>query len=84
MTPKSALSAHDFERIRSLDTCTVSTIPHEIVAEIPKVAAALIAEECELIELCRSPASSLRQLATRLQKMNPGRPPSTLEDSEDR
>jgi 4-hydroxy-4-methyl-2-oxoglutarate aldolase len=24
MTPKSALSAHDFERIRSLDTCTVS------------------------------------------------------------
>jgi len=71
MTPKSVLSAEDFERIRSLDTCTVSTIPHEIAAEIPKVDAALIAEERELIELCRSPGFSLKKLAARLRETNP-------------
>ena len=50
----------------------VHTIPHEIAAEIPKVAAALIAEERELIELCRSPGFSLKKLAARLRETNPG------------
>lgn len=49
----------------------VHTIPHGIASEIPKVAADLIAEERSLIELCRSPDFSLKELAARLRKTNP-------------
>ena len=48
----------------------VHTIPIEIAHEIPNVAADLLAEERALIDLCRSPHFSLRELAARLQKTN--------------
>jgi regulator of RNase E activity RraA len=49
----------------------VHTIPQGIASEIPKAAADLVAEEHALIELCRSPAFSLKELAARLGKANP-------------
>jgi 4-hydroxy-4-methyl-2-oxoglutarate aldolase len=49
----------------------VHTIPLGIASEIPKVAADLVAEEHALIQLCRSPGFSLKELAVRLQKTNP-------------
>src|SRR5579864_2728722 len=49
----------------------VHTIPQGIASEIPKAAADLVAEEHALIELCRSPAFSFKELAARLGKANP-------------
>jgi regulator of RNase E activity RraA len=48
----------------------VQTIPLEIAHEIPKIAARLLAEERDLIELCRSPAFTLAKLAAKLQQTN--------------
>jgi 4-hydroxy-4-methyl-2-oxoglutarate aldolase len=50
----------------------VHTIPLEIASEIPKVAAGLVAEERDLIELCRAPSFSLEKLAARLRQTNQG------------
>jgi len=49
----------------------VQSIPQEIAAEIPKVAAGLVVEERALIEVCRSAGFSLEKLADRLQKTSP-------------
>jgi 4-hydroxy-4-methyl-2-oxoglutarate aldolase len=46
----------------------VHTIPPGIAHEIPQVAAALLAEERALIELCRSPHFSLKKLASILRQ----------------
>ncbi len=48
----------------------VHTIPLEIASEIPKVAARLLAEEHELIELCRDPGFSLEKLAAKIRETN--------------
>jgi 4-hydroxy-4-methyl-2-oxoglutarate aldolase len=42
----------------------VQSIPHDIAAQIPKVAASLRAQEQEIITLCRSPEFSLQKLRT--------------------
>lgn len=46
----------------------VHTIPYLIAAEIPKAAAACVAEERALIELCRSPALTLDKLGAKLRQ----------------
>jgi len=48
----------------------VHSIPLEIAHEIPKVAARLLAEERDLIELCRDPGFSLARLAAKLGQTN--------------
>jgi 4-hydroxy-4-methyl-2-oxoglutarate aldolase len=48
----------------------VQTIPLEIASEIPQVAARLLAEEHELIELCRDPGFSLEKLAAKIRETN--------------
>jgi 4-hydroxy-4-methyl-2-oxoglutarate aldolase len=48
----------------------VHTIPLEIAHEIPKVAAALLAEERDLIEFCRAPGFSLEKLSAKLRQTN--------------
>lgn len=48
----------------------VHMIPLEIAKEIPEVAARLLAEESDLIELCRSADFSLEKLAARLLQTN--------------
>lgn len=48
----------------------VVSIPLSIAAELPAEAAKLLSEEHELVEFCRSPDFSLRELAERIQRMN--------------
>jgi 4-hydroxy-4-methyl-2-oxoglutarate aldolase len=48
----------------------VQTIPQDIAHEIPRVAAGLLADEHELIELCRSPGFSLEKLAAGIRRTN--------------
>lgn len=46
----------------------VISIPHEIAAEIPKVAAEIRAHERHIIDLCQSPSFSARELKEALQR----------------
>jgi regulator of RNase E activity RraA len=48
----------------------IVNIPLAIAAEVPGVAAKIQEEERELIQFCRSPQFSLRELSERIQKMN--------------
>jgi 4-hydroxy-4-methyl-2-oxoglutarate aldolase len=48
----------------------VVNVPLSIAAELPAEASRIVAEERELVEFCRSPHFSLRELAERIRKMN--------------
>ncbi len=48
----------------------VHTIPLEIAHEIPRVAAHVLAEERDLIELCRDPGFTIEKLAAKLRLTN--------------
>ncbi len=48
----------------------VHMIPLEIAHEIPKIAASLLAEERDLIELCRDPGFTVAKLAAKLRQTN--------------
>lgn len=48
----------------------VVNVPLSIATELPAEASKLLAEERELVEFCRSPHFSLRELAERVRKMN--------------
>ncbi len=51
----------------------VHTIPLSIAAEVPDMAAKLVAEERELIEFCRSPRFSIANLSDMLGRISPDR-----------
>jgi 4-hydroxy-4-methyl-2-oxoglutarate aldolase len=53
------------------DRHAVITIPQAIAAEIPEMASKVCQEERELIEFCRSPRFSLRDLSERMKGMSP-------------
>jgi regulator of RNase E activity RraA len=48
----------------------VHSIPLEVASELPTMAAQLLAEERELIDICRAPDFSLDKLAAQLKKTN--------------
>jgi hypothetical protein len=48
----------------------VLCVPLEVAAEVPRVAAELLASEKELIDFCRSPTFSFDLLAAKIQSVS--------------